>query len=112
MQEEILDVERLLIANGETPSVFFRFPGLISDPALMEAVRENHLIPLGANAWLALGRKAPPGAVVLVHPNGNEPFGSAFSNICVAKARCRSPSARSTKRHEINERTTGAASTT
>ena len=75
MQEEILDVEKLLIANGETPSVFFRFPGLISSPALMDTFRENHLIPLGANAWLALGQKASPGAVVLVHPNGNEPFG-------------------------------------
>jgi hypothetical protein len=75
MQEEILDVEKLLIANGETPSVFFRFPGLISNPALMETLRENHLIPLGASAWLALGQKASSGAVVLVHPNGNEPFG-------------------------------------
>ena len=77
MREEVLDVERLLIANGETPSVFFRFPGLISSPALMNTLRENHLIPLGANAWLALNpnQKASPGAVVLVHPNGNEPFG-------------------------------------
>jgi hypothetical protein len=77
MKEEILDVERLLIANGETPSVFFRFPGLISSPALMTTLRENHLIPLGTNAWLALNpnRKASAGAIVLVHPNGNEPFG-------------------------------------
>ncbi len=77
MKEEILDVERLLIANGETPSVFFRFPGLISSPALMTTLRENHLIPLGTNAWLALNpsRKAAAGAIVLVHPNGNEPFG-------------------------------------
>jgi hypothetical protein len=77
MNEEILDVERLLIANGETPSVFFRFPGLISSPALMTTLRENHLIPLGTNAWLALNpsRKAAAGAIVLVHPNGNEPFG-------------------------------------
>src|SRR6202022_3147326 len=27
----------LLIANGETPSIFFRFPGLVSDAALMQA---------------------------------------------------------------------------
>jgi hypothetical protein len=75
MTSEILDVERLLIANGEVPSVFFRFPGLISDRALMEKVREAHLIPLGANAWLALGAAAHSGAIILVHPNGNEPFG-------------------------------------
>jgi hypothetical protein len=75
MKSEILDVERLLIANGEVPSVFFRFPGLISDRALMESVREAHLIPLGADAWLALSGAASPGAIMLVHPNGNEPFG-------------------------------------
>ncbi|MDI9849339.1 polysaccharide deacetylase [Rhodoblastus sp. 17X3] len=75
MTSEILDVERLLIANGEIPSVFFRFPGLISDRALMERVREAHLIPLGADAWLALGAAAHPGAIILVHPNGNEPLG-------------------------------------
>lgn len=75
MERQVLDVERLLVANGETPSVFFRFPGLISDPALMEVLRAKHLIPLGANAWLALNQKASPGAVVLVHPNGNEPLG-------------------------------------
>jgi hypothetical protein len=75
MEREVLDVERLLIANGETPSVFFRFPGLISDPALMDVLRGKHLIPLGSNAWLALNQKASAGAVVLVHPNGNEPFG-------------------------------------
>jgi hypothetical protein len=75
MSSEILDVERLLIANGEVPSVFFRFPGLISDRALMTDLRDAHLIPLGAESWLALTPHAPPGAVVLVHPNGNEPFG-------------------------------------
>ena len=53
---EILQTERLLIANGGTPSVFFRFPGLVSNSPLMDAVRRHHLI-------------------VLVHPNGNEEAG-------------------------------------
>jgi hypothetical protein len=74
-EHEILDVERLLIANGETPSAFFRFPGLISDARWMENLRKDHLIPLGAAAWLALSQKPDPGAIVLVHPNGNEPLG-------------------------------------
>ncbi len=74
-QGEILDVERLLIANGETPSVFFRFPGLISDGAWMQILRQDHLIALGSDAWLALPQNPRPGAIVLVHPNGNEPFG-------------------------------------
>ena len=74
-QAEVFDVERLLIANGETPSVFFRFPGLISDPSWMETLRQDHLISLGADAWLANGQRARAGSVVLVHANGNEPFG-------------------------------------
>jgi hypothetical protein len=64
IQSEILDTERLLIANGETPSVFFRFPGLVSDAALMQAVRRDHLVVLGA--------PLRPGAILLIHPNGNE----------------------------------------
>ncbi|MGO9389951.1 polysaccharide deacetylase [Rhodoblastus sp.] len=73
---EVLDLERLLIANGETPSVFFRFPGLISDREWMATLRRDHLIPLGSDAWLAVSPAKPPGgAILLVHANGNEPFG-------------------------------------
>ena len=72
---EILDTERLLIANGQTPSLFFRFPGLISNAPLMQAARRHHLISLGADAWLALRQRPKPGSIVLVHPNGNEPAG-------------------------------------
>jgi hypothetical protein len=72
---EILDTERLLIANGQTPSVFFRFPGLISSAPLMQAARSHHLVSLGADAWLALRQKPTQGSIVLVHPNGNEPAG-------------------------------------
>jgi len=72
---EIADVERLLIANGETPSVFFRYPGLISDREWTERLRKWALVPLGADSWLALGERPGPGGVILVHPNGNEPAG-------------------------------------
>lgn len=79
---EILDTERLLIANGETPSVFFRFPGLVSDSALMEVARRYHLVVLGADGWLAFAPVLRPGAILLVHPNGNEPAGlTRFSNL-------------------------------
>ena len=85
MQAEILNTERLLIANGEVPSVFFRFPGLISNPALMKAVADRHLIVLGAGAWLAKSLSAKPGDIILVHPNGNEPAGLAiFANLLAA----------------------------
>ena len=72
---EILEVERLLVANGQTPSLFFRFPGLISSAPLMLAVRRHHFISLGADAWLALDQRPNVGSIVLVHPNGNEPLG-------------------------------------
>ena len=75
---EILDTERLLIANGQTPSLFFRFPGLISSAPLMQAVRRHHLISLGADAWLALGQRPGEGSIILVHPNGNEETGLAM----------------------------------
>ena len=74
-EREILDTERLLIADGETPSLFFRFPGLVSSDPLMATVRKFHLVTLGADAWLAIGQKPGPGSIVLVHPNGNEPEG-------------------------------------
>jgi len=75
MESEIYDTERLLIAHGETPSAFFRFPGLVSDSALMREVRAAHLIDLGADAWLALAQRPVDGSIVLVHPNGNEEIG-------------------------------------
>ncbi len=75
MQAEILGTERLLIARGEAPSVFFRFPGLVSNPALMQAVADDHLIVLGADAWLAKTSRVRPGGIILVHLNGNEPAG-------------------------------------
>ena len=72
---EILETERLLIANGQTPSLFFRFPGLIASSPLMQATRRHHLIALGADAWLAINQRPRPGSIILVHPNGNEEIG-------------------------------------
>ena len=77
-EAEIVDTERLLIANGETPSLFFRFPGLVSSDPLMQAVSRFHLVTLGADAWLAKGQQPERGSIVLVHPNGNEPKGLAL----------------------------------
>ncbi len=88
---EILDTERLLIANGATPSVFFRFPGLVSDARLMAVVRENHLVVLGADGWLALGPPLRPGAILLVHPNGNEPAGVARFSTLLASGKLPRP---------------------
>ena len=84
-EREILDTEQLIIANGETPSLFFRFPGLVSSDPLMQAVSRFHLVTLGADAWLAIGQKPGPGSIVLVHPNGNEPFGLKLFAIDLAR---------------------------
>ncbi len=75
LDREIFETEKILIAHGETPSVFFRFPGLVSDGALLEKLKERHLVALGADSWLALGPPPKAGSIVLVHPNGNEPGG-------------------------------------
>jgi hypothetical protein len=72
---EILETERLLIENGVTPSVFFRFPGLVSNKTLMHTLKDHMLIPLAADAWLAVGQMPKEHSVILVHGNGNEPLG-------------------------------------
>ena len=78
MRKEILATEALMLANGFTPSIFFRFPGLISDLGLVKRVVSFGLAPIGSDAWLAKtakDREPSPGSIVLVHGNGNEPLG-------------------------------------
>jgi hypothetical protein len=75
LNAEILDTEKKMIACGLTPSVFFRFPGLVSDPSEFTRVLAYGLIPVGSDAWLAKKQKAGPGSIVLIHGNGNEPLG-------------------------------------
>jgi hypothetical protein len=41
----------------------------------MLAVREHHLISLGADAWIALNQTPRDGSIMLVHLNGNEELG-------------------------------------
>ncbi|ASV33309.1 hypothetical protein GWK90_09385 [Candidatus Hamiltonella defensa] len=67
--------EKLLLEKNELPSVFFRFPGLVSDEKTVKKVNQFGLIPVGSDAWLAKGEKAKPGSIILIHGNGNEPKG-------------------------------------
>jgi hypothetical protein len=72
----VLDTEAAMLEAGLAPSVFFRFPGLVSRPDVFETVVALGLVPLGSDAWLAKSRRPPTeGSVVLVHANGNEPTG-------------------------------------
>jgi len=72
---EVLENEKLMLKNGLTPSVFFRFPGLVSDKKIVEKIEAYGLIPVGSDAWLAKGQKANAGSIVLIHGNGNEEIG-------------------------------------
>ena len=76
VKAEILGVEKKLLEEGITPSVFFRFPGLIADEKLMRELRETYfLIPLAANAWIAKNEPIKMGSIILIHGNKNEPQG-------------------------------------
>lgn len=75
VRAEVLDTEKAMLAAGLQPSVFFRFPGLVSRPDVFEKVVSLGLVPLGSDAWLAKSQQPTEGSVVLVHANGNEPLG-------------------------------------
>jgi hypothetical protein len=75
IKEEVLELEKKLIENNITPSIFFRFPGLVSNTALMEKLKELFLIPLGSNSWIAKKQMPKPGSIILLHGNGNESHG-------------------------------------
>ncbi|MDP4207121.1 MAG: polysaccharide deacetylase, partial [Bacteroidota bacterium] len=72
---EILATEQKMLESGITPSIFFRFPGLVSDRKVFDKVVSYGIIPIGSNAWLAKGQKLKPGSIVLLHGNCNEPVG-------------------------------------
>jgi hypothetical protein len=69
---EVLTTEQLLLERGELPSVFIRFPGLISNDNLISKIQGFGLIPIGTDAWLAKGQQPTLGSIVLVHGNSNE----------------------------------------
>ena len=73
--EEVLGEERVVIARGMIPSTLFRFPGLVHDANRLHQLQRLSLMPLDADGWIAKGQLIRPGAVVLVHGNGNEPEG-------------------------------------
>lgn len=72
---EVLQTEIALLERQLLPSVFFRFPGLVSDNSVSSNIINYGLIPIGSDAWLAKGQKANAGSIVLIHGNGNEPVG-------------------------------------
>ena len=75
LTEDILTLERALLERGVPPSIFFRFPGLVSDEKAIHTVTRLGLIPIGTDAWLAKGQMPKEGSIILVHGNKNEPKG-------------------------------------
>lgn len=71
-ENEVLETEKILLQNNQLPSVFFRFPGLVSNKILVLKLRELGLIPIGSNAWLAKNEEPSNGSIILVHGNSNE----------------------------------------
>jgi len=83
---EVLETEKTMLKNGLLPSVFFRFPGLVSDQQLVFRITDFGLIPIGTDAWLAKGQQPQAGSIVLIHGNGNEPVGvTDFINLLRSK---------------------------
>ncbi len=72
---EVFLTEKYLLEHDQTPSVFFRFPGLETNAKLLTKLKKFGLIPLSADAWLAKDEPILPGSIVLVHGNGNEHIG-------------------------------------
>jgi hypothetical protein len=75
LEKEVTKTETALIEKGQVPSVFFRFPGLVSNRELYLKIISWGLVPVGSDAWLAKNQQPQNGSIVLVHGNGNEPFG-------------------------------------
>jgi hypothetical protein len=75
IDSEVLNTEKKMLESGIVPSVFFRFPGLISNRDIFYKITRYGLIPIGSDAWLAKNQWPKNGSIVLVHANGNEPEG-------------------------------------
>lgn len=75
MKSEVLITEKILLQHNQVPSMFFRFPGLVSNEMTVKELNKLGLIPIGSNAWLAKGEHPKSGCIFLIHGNGNEPLG-------------------------------------
>lgn len=75
IRDEVLLNEQAMLKNELVPSVFFRFPGLVSDKLVFDEVLSFGLLPIGSDAWLAKKQAPRQGSLVLIHANGNEPLG-------------------------------------
>lgn len=87
LNNEVLELEKKLLSFDVTPSILFRFPGLISDKKSVKKLKEFGYIIVGSNAWLAKNEKIHDGSIILVHGNKNEPLGIEIFNKIIEKNR-------------------------
>ncbi|GAB4224088.1 MAG: palindromic element RPE3 domain-containing protein [Gammaproteobacteria bacterium] len=70
---EVLDTEKLLLSHQQVPSIWFRFPGLVSDESAIRQISQLGLIPLGGEIDLARGKQPTKnGSILLVDGSGDE----------------------------------------
>ena len=77
LKDDVLELEKYLLENGVIPSVFFRFPGLISNKKVIKSIKSLGLITIGSDAWIAKNEYPKEGSIILVHGNKNEHRGIA-----------------------------------
>ncbi len=76
LRDEILDVEKKLLEKWQIPSIFLRYPGLVSDnETRKKTIYDYGLLPLWANAWLAKWEHPQAWSIILIHGNKNEHYG-------------------------------------
>ena len=75
LREDTLALEKLLLSRGIVPSLFFRFPGLVSDVAHVDIIRSLGLVIIGSDTWIAKGQKPHSGSIILLHGNRSEHIG-------------------------------------
>ena len=75
INKEVLKTEELMMEEELDISIYFRFPGLVSNEVLYSQIIDYGLIPLGADSWIGKQKFPKNGSIVLVHTNGNEPKG-------------------------------------
>ena len=71
LENEILNTERLLLEQGQLPSIFFKIDGGWNE-SVAKKLQSFSLIPLDANSVLSKGGKIKKGSMVLVKGDGTE----------------------------------------
>lgn len=75
LRSDTLALEKLLLQRGVVPSIFFRFPGLVSDKNSIDTIKNLGLITIGSDTWIAKKQKLKKGSIILIHGNKNEHIG-------------------------------------